>query len=294
TSPNEVIFSNVLITEGRPYWLGDGRDIPEKGVNYSGKWHKGKTDEKGKEITHSHKNARYTVGLSAFKNADSRINDPGGVAINGVIYGGRDSDTSPPLQQSFDWQHGVITMAASLESETTAATLGREGVRQFNPMSNLDFLYIPLGRYIDNYLKFVEGIALPPPIFSVNYFIRGKDGQYLTAMEDKRVWLKWAGLRVEGEAGAIETPTGYIPEYEDLRRLFRDVLDKDYDKQDYDQQFVLRVEENLRKIKRIGDIYKTQVADAPEVLFEALDKQAARLKDVKAKYGDYVLPGKFI
>ena len=150
TSPGEVIFSNVLITDGTPFWLGDGREIPEEGINFSGKWYKGKKDENGREIPHSHPNARYTIPLKTLKNCDPVYEDPSGVEVSGIIYGGRDSDTWVPLFESFDWTHGVITIGACLESETTAATLGKEGVRTFNLMANLDFLSIPIGKYIQN------------------------------------------------------------------------------------------------------------------------------------------------
>jgi len=293
-SPGEVIFSNILITkEGIPFWLGDGRPTPSKGINYSGQWYLGKKDAQGREILYAHKNARYTVSLYALKNVDSELDNPQGVEIKGIIYGGRDSCIWPPVQESFNWVHGVITMGASLESETTSATLGKEGVREFNPMSNIDFLSIPLGRYIENHIKFTEGISNPPIIFAVNYFLKGENGKYLTAMEDKRVWIKWMELRVNKDIEAIETPTGYIPKYQDLKRLFKEILNKDYSYQDYLQQFTLRVPENLDKIERILQIYKTEVEDTPAVLWEVLLAQQERLREAQKRYGDYISPGKW-
>ena len=155
TTPGEVIFSNVLIVDGRPYWLGMGRELPQAGRNHFGQWTAGTVDSDGNEVTASHKNARYTVSLERLENVDEKLNDPAGVPVGGIIYGGRDSDTCVPVQQAFDWTHGIITMGASLESETTAATVGAEGVRKFNLMSNLDFVAIPLGKYIQNNLDFV-------------------------------------------------------------------------------------------------------------------------------------------
>ncbi|NOX96467.1 MAG: phosphoenolpyruvate carboxykinase (GTP) [Nitrospirae bacterium] len=294
TSPGEVIFSNVLVSEeGIPYWLGGGREIPERGVNYSGQWYKGKKDFQGNDIPHAHKNARYTVSLYALKNVDPELDNPEGVETKGIIYGGRDSSICPPVQEAFDWVHGVITMGASLESETTAATLGKEGVRQLNPMSNIDFVSIPLGKYIDNHLKFVEGVDVPPSIFSVNYFLKDKGGKYLTAMEDKRVWIKWMELRINRDVEAIKTPTGYVPQYEDLKRLFAEVLDKDYPEDDYLKQFTLRIPENLAKIERITEVYTRKVSDTPEVLVNVLAEQKERLEIAGAKYGDYVPPSVF-
>ncbi len=290
-SPNEIIFSNVLIGEdNKPYWIGMGEEIPQKGQNYSGEWWAGKKDAEGNEITPSHRNARFTISLRNLKNIDERIDDPQGVVVRGIIYGGRDSDTWVPVEESFDWAHGIITKGASLESETTAATLGEEGVRKFNLMSNLDFLSIPLGRYIENNLNFGASLKNPPLIFGVNYFLKDKGGEYLNAVEDKIIWLKWMERRAHGEVDAIKTPTGYIPQYKDLKRLFKEVLDKDYSEEDYIKQFTLRIPENLAKIERIVEIYKTKVPDAPDILFEVLEEEEKRLEAAKAEHGDYIAP----
>ncbi|NQT00139.1 MAG: phosphoenolpyruvate carboxykinase (GTP) [Candidatus Omnitrophica bacterium] len=292
--PGEVIFSNVLIDEdNNPRWLGDTRPNPEKGINFSGKWSKAKQDAQGKPIPYAHKNARYTISLYSLNNLDPNLDHPAGVEVKGILYGGRDSDTWPSVQQSFDWTHGVITMGASLESETTAAALGKEGVRQFNPMSNLDFVSIPLGRYIDNHLKFGRGAEVAPAIFAVNYFLKDKQGEYLTAMQDKAVWMKWMELRVNNDVETIKTPTGYIPKYQDLKRLFKEVLDKQFSEQDYIEQFSLRVVENLAKLERITEIYKHKVSDAPEILFTVLEQQKQRLVQAQTKYGDFISPDKW-
>jgi phosphoenolpyruvate carboxykinase (GTP) len=289
TNPGEVIFSNVLVKEGRPYWLGMGSDIPSDGWNYVGKnWTSEAKGPDGKETTPSHKNARYTVRISALSNRDERADDPDGVPVGGVIYGGRDSDTSVPVQEAMDWTHGIITMGASLESETTAATLGAEGVRKFNIMSNLDFLSMPLGKYILNNLNFVEGASSVPKVFGVNYFLK-KDGKYLNGMLDKGVWMKWMELRVHGDVDAIESPTGLMPKYEDLQALFQQVLGKDYTRDDYVEQFTVRIPENLDKILRIEQIYQN-VQDTPKVVFETLAAQRERLKALQGAKGDYVSP----
>jgi len=289
TSPGEVIFSNVLIKDGRPYWLGMGRDLPAAGFNHAGQWTAGMKGPDGQEVTASHKNARYTVSLERLANVDQALHDPNGVPVGGIIYGGRDSDTCVPVQQAFDWAHGIITMGASLESETTAATIGAEGVRKFNLMSNMDFVAIPLGKYIRNNLDFGNRLPSPPAIFGVNYFLKGPDGNYLNGMRDKHVWVKWAELRVHGDVDAVRSPTGLIPRYEDLRRLFREVLEQDYTPDDYAEQFKLRIPENLAKIERIEAIYR-DISDTPEVVFEALSAQRQRLVDLQKAKGDYVPP----
>ncbi|KPK42968.1 MAG: phosphoenolpyruvate carboxykinase [Omnitrophica WOR_2 bacterium SM23_29] len=281
--PDEVIVSNILVKDGVAYWQGDGREIPAEGINFSGRWFRDKVDEKKNIIPYAHPNARYTITLKSLRNCDLDLENPRGVEIGGIIYGGRDSDTWPPVFESFDWQHGVITIAASLESETTAATLGKEGIRKFNPMANLDFLSIPIGKYIKNHLDFAKDLKNPPLIFGVNYFLKDKNGQFLTGRQVKRVWLKWMELRVHRDAEAIRTPIGFFPKYEDLKKLFLKVLNKDYVEEDYIKQFTLRVNQNLDKAVRIIKIYREKVPDTPKIIFDILQKQKQRLQEAKEK-----------
>ena len=291
TRPGEVIFSNVLIDdENKPHWLGMGEELPTEGTNHSGKWQKGKTDAKGNEITPSHKNARYCLNIPDLSNCDPLLDDPEGVLVGGIVYGGRDSDTWVPVEQAFNWTEGIILKGASLESETTAATLGKEGVRTFNLMSNLDFLSIPLGRYIQNNLDFTDGIDRPPMIFSVNYFLKNKDGKYLNGMADKKVWILWAELRVNGDVDAIKTPTGLMPRYEDLAKLFEEHLGLNYTQEDYIQQFTIRIPKNLAKLDRIENIYTEKVSDTPAVVFQTFAEVRKRLKDAAGKHGDCISP----
>ena len=288
--PGEIIFSNVLMTkEGDCHWIGKDGEVPPEGINHSGKWHQGKVDAGGKEIAPSHPNARFTLCLKPLENLDPHIEDPEGVVVGGIVYGGRDSDTCVPVEEAFNWEHGIITKGASLESETTAATLGKEGVRKWNPMSNLDFLSIPIGKYVESNLKFGAALKTPPSIFSVNYFLKDAEGNFLNEKTDKIVWLKWMELRSHGEVDAIKTPTGHIPHYRDLKKLFEKVLSQDYTKKAYNKQFTIRVPEHLAKIERVVKVFES-VSDAPQAVFTVLEKQRERLLDIREKKGDYILP----
>ncbi len=291
TGPCEVIYSNVLIAEPKkPYWLGMGTKLPAEGINHSGKWYEGKKDSDGNEVTASHKNGRYCLNIPDLANRDPMLDDPDGVPVGGVVYGGRDSDTWVPVEQAFSWSEGIIIKGACLESETTAATLGKEGVRTFNLMSNLDFLSIPLGRYIQNNLDFADGIENLPMIFSVNYFLKDENGRYLNGMADKLVWILWAELRVNGDVEAIKTPTGLIPRYEDLQSLFKEHLDVEYTRDDYVRQFSVRIPENLAKFERVEKIYREKVPDAPQILFDTFTEIRERLKAAADKHGDCISP----
>ncbi|MEM2971770.1 MAG: phosphoenolpyruvate carboxykinase (GTP) [Candidatus Bathyarchaeia archaeon] len=294
TSPGEVIFSNVLVKDGKPYWLGMGCELPKDGVNYTGYWWEGKTDEYGNPIPPAHKNARYTVALKALENCDPELDNPLGVELGGIMYGGRDAKAYVPVQQSFNWEHGIICYGASLETETTYAIVGEEGIPEINMMSIQDFVSIPLGQNIRNNLAFGRKLRKSPIIFGVNYFLRDREtGKFLNAPRDKHVWVKWMELRVHGDVGALRSPTGLLPKYEDLRLLFHQVLDKEYRKEDYIKQFTIRVPENLAKIERAERFYREKVADTPTELFKILDQQRKRLLKAREKFGDYISPGKF-
>jgi len=294
-SPCEIIFSNVLVKDGEPYWLGMGSELPEEGVNFSGEWRKGKKDEAGNEIAVAHKNARYAVNLKDVENCDPELNNPLGVELSGIMYGGRDAKAYVPVQQSFDWEHGIVAYGASLETETTFATVGKEGVPEINMMSIQDFISIPLGKNVRNNLDFGKKVENPPVIFGVNYFLKDREGEnYLNGPSDKHVWVKWMELRVHGEVDVIKTPTGCIPKYEDLRKLFKQVLDKEYSREDYVKQFTIRVQENMDKIKRVRRFYKKKVTYTPEPVFWVLNQQYERLLNAKEQHGNYIAPEKFI
>ena len=288
----EVIFSNVLVRpDGDIYWDGMDGNPPEKGINHSGLWKKGKTDAAGKAIPVSHKNARFCISLDCLDNVDRRLEDPVGVKIRGMIYGGRDSDTWVPVEEAFDWQHGIITKGASLESETTAATLGQAGVMTFNPMSNLDFLSVPVGTYIQKNLEFGAKCENPPRIFSVNYFLKDtKTDKYLNSKNDKHIWLKWIANRVHDDADAIRTPTGMIPTYGDLKELFMEVANRDYTQDDYVRQFSFWAKAHLAKLDRLLVLYRDRVKNTPPVLFEVMEAQRSRILGAQREKGDIISP----
>jgi len=293
TTPNEIIFSNVLVKDAKPWWLGMGCELPESGINFSGKWYKGKMGPNGKEIPPASENARYTVSLKTVPNCDPELDNPLGVQLDGIMFGGRDYRAYVPVQQGFDWKHGIIAFGASLETETTFALVEEIGKYEINIMSIQDFISIPLGQYIKNYLQFGEKLKKVPLVFGVNYFLRDlKTGEFLNDRRDKHVWVKWMELRVHGEVGALRTPTGLIPKYKDLAELFKRVLNRDYKKEDYTRQFTIRVPENLRKVKRVKGFWES-IPDAPPEVFLVLGEQEKRLIEAKEQFGNYISPENF-
>ena len=292
TSPRELIFSNVLINDGIPYWLGMGKDIPNKGVNHSEEWFKGKKDKDGNEIDCSHKNARFTIKLKALKNIDPKADDPAGVPIKAVIYGGRDSDTTVPIAESFTWEHGVF-LGVIVESETTSATIGVQGVRKHNPMANLDFVPVPLGIYIENHFKFKTNLKEVPKIYAVNYFLKDENGNFLTGKAYNKLWILWAEGRVNGEYKTIETPIGRIPKYEDLKEIAKRELKIDYTEEEYVKVFSIKVKKYLEKMERMSKIFEN--VEMPAAFIEELKAQNERLRETRTKFGeDTISPFKFL
>ncbi|HIE25359.1 MAG TPA: phosphoenolpyruvate carboxykinase (GTP) [Anaerolineales bacterium] len=292
TEPKEMIFSNVLMSkEGKPYWLGMSEDveIPTEGVNFSGEWKKGKKDANGKEIPIAHPNARFTLRISELDNADENYDNPDGVTIDGIFYGGRDSDTTVPIAESLNWEHGVF-IGATIESETTATTLGAVGKRASSPMANMDFVIVPLSLYLTNHLKFGKKLKRCPKVFSTNYFIKDAEGKYMNEKTDKRVWALWAEGRVHGDYEAIETPIGLLPKYEDLKTLFDGAFDdRDYTQEEYNQQFSIRIDKYLAKLDRMEELYSVE-ENMPEEFWTVLKSQRAGLKALAEKHGTIVTP----
>jgi phosphoenolpyruvate carboxykinase (GTP) len=293
-SDNEMIFSNVLAgPDNNPYWHGMGVETPDHGRNHSGEWRKGKQDANDKEIPISHGNARYTIRMQYLENLDPNWNDRNGVPVSGVLYGGRDSDTCVPVEESSGWEDGIILKACTLESETTAATLGQEGVLVPQPMANLDFISYPIGEYVQNNLDFGKNLAAEPRVFATNYFLRDEDGDFCVSKIGKKVWLHWAEGRVHGEYDGYETPTGTIPKYEDLKPLFKSLVDEDFTRESYEYQFTFRCDKWLAKLDRATNYFSAHVPDCPAAVYEKLEAAKAKIQDAKAKYGDKIKPGEY-
>ena len=289
--PGEVIFSNILEADGRPYWQGMGKvDVPSGGRNHSGLWSQEKKDDKGKSIPVSHDNARFCVALEGIENFDpTQV-----VELEGIIYGGRSSKRPGPVSQSYGWVHGVF-YGASIESEPTAATVGGSSAKVIiNPMANKEFVSIPIGQYLENHIQFAKELKEPPKIFYVNYFLRDAAGEFLNTKMDKKVWIRWIERRINGEVGAYPTPTGLIPKYEDLAELFEKELATGYSKDQYELQFVMRMPELIEKLEIVEEFYKKETRVVPKEIFEMIDAQRGLLVEAQKKYGeDHISPFKF-
>ncbi len=291
----EAIWSNVLVSDdGVPYWTGCGEEMPKSGVNFQGEWFEGKTDENGKPIPPSHKNARVTISAKVIANHNAEANaDPAGVPIKVVTYSGRDADTMPPVWVAKNPDAGVA-IGASIVSAATATEIGATGVKR-QPWANAPFIPGALVDYMDVQFKFFNSPELNdadrPKMAGLNYFLthenRGGPGTGLLGeKKDVKVWLGWLERYVHGDVGAIETPIGMIPKYDDLKELFAGI-DKEYPKSLYDRQFALYVDNIVARIDLQTDAYSKE-EHLPLTLFEVYEQQKAELLALKEKYGPVV------
>jgi phosphoenolpyruvate carboxykinase (GTP) len=215
TNPNvmaaahsNTIYTNVAMTATHePWW---------EGIDGSGATPDGIIDWKGKPWLPAngpaaHPNARYTVPAKQSPSLDKHWEDPEGVPISAFIFGGRRARIAPLVYESRDWQHGVF-VGATMASETTAAATGKVGVTRRDPMAMLPFCGYNMADYFAHWLEMGPKLEKPPKIFHVNWFRRDANNKFLWPGygENVRV-LKWMLERIEGRAGATETPIGCVP-----------------------------------------------------------------------------------
>jgi len=217
TNPNalatigkDTIFTNVAVSpDGIPWWEGKDKNPPAGLIDWQGKaW-----DRSGKA---AHPNSRFTVAARQCPSMSPSWEDPQGVPLSAIIFGGRRARLAPLVFEADGWDHGVF-VAATMGSETTAAATGKVGVVRRDPMAMLPFCGYNMGDYFGHWLRMGKKLQKPPAIFHVNWFRQGSDGRYLWPGfgQNLRVLL-WMIDRIKGKAGAHDTPIGKVPRTQDL------------------------------------------------------------------------------
>ncbi len=298
----EVIWSNVLIDDKKvPHWTGNDEPHPDKGFNFQGEWTKGMKNDEGKEIPISHPNARCTLRCSAIENYNAEWGEnPEGAPIKVVTYSGRDADTMPPVWVAPNPDHGVV-IGASIVSKATATEVGATGVKRA-PWANAPFIPGALSDYMASQFEFFNSSKLSndgrPIMAGLNYFLTheargGSGGALLGEKKDVKAWLSWLDRFAHGEMKGILTPVGYVPKYDDLKVLFKEVIDKEYPRDLYDKQFSLYIDNIVARIDLQSEAYGKE-ENLPGTLFDVYKEQKDGLLALKGKYGAVVTPGQLI
>ncbi len=205
TIAHDTIFTNVAVApDGIPWWEGKDKSPPADLLDWQGRlW-----DRTAKA---AHPNSRFTVAARQCPSMSARWEDPQGVPLTAIVFGGRRARVAPLVFQSRDWVHGVF-VGATMGSETTAAATGQVGVVRRDPMAMLPFCGYNMGDYFGHWLRVGERLKRPPAIFHVNWFRTGPDGRFVWPGfgQNLRVLL-WMIDRAKGRGAAEETPIGLVP-----------------------------------------------------------------------------------
>lgn len=273
STKKNTIFTNVAhnLDDNTVWWEGLDKNPPENAIDWLGKpWNGKESTEKG-----AHPNSRFTAPAINCPCISPEFNNPEGVPISAMIFGGRRAKTAPLVYQSFDWNHGVF-VGSTMASETTAAAAGAVGVIRRDPMAMLPFCGYHMGDYFAHWLEMGEKLGdKAPKIFNVNWFRTDDEGHFIwPGFGDNMRVLMWIVDRCKGNAEAVETAIGYEPKAEDINIEGLDItVDTVKD--------LLTVDKELWKeeAKGIHEFY----AKFGDRLPEELNKQLAALEERLAK-----------
>ena len=278
TNPNAMhtlasnsIFTNAALTEDTDVWWEEmTEEPPETLTSWLGEeWHPG--DEK----TAAHPNSRYTTPASQCPIIDPNWENPNGVPISAILFGGRRATTVPLVFEAFNWQHGTF-IGSIASSERTAAAAGTVGELRRDPMAMLPFCGYNMGDYFAHWLEMGNKSDADklPKIFYVNWFRKDADGGWLWPGfgENSRV-LKWIVERINGKGDAVETPIGFLPAQDAI-----DTAGLDVTEQQMDELLNVNKKEWLNEIESIREHYDRFEDKLPDTLREELDALETRLR----------------
>ena len=219
TTKRDTIFTNVVhnLDNNTGWWEGLDNNPPKNAIDWKGNpWDYRKYDKKDKSTCGAHPNSRFTAKAVNCPCLSSEFNNPTGVPLSAIVFGGRRAKTAPLVYQSFNWQHGTF-VGSIMASETTAAASGAVGVVRRDPMAMRPFTGYNMGDYFAHWLEMGKKIPHAPKIFHVNWFRTDDDGNFIwPGFGDNFRVLLWILARCEGTVGADETAIGYVPKPEDI------------------------------------------------------------------------------
>ena len=219
TTMKNTIFTNVVhdLDNNTVWWEGLNNNPPKNAIDWKGnKWDCTKYDKKDKSTCGAHPNSRFTAMATNCPCISSEFNNPAGVPISAIVFGGRRAKTAPLVYQSFNWQHGTF-VGSIMASETTAAAAGAVGVVRRDPMAMRPFVGYNMGDYFQHWLDMGKKIPNAPKIFNVNWFRTDDEGNFIwPGFGDNMRVLLWILARCAGEVDAVETAIGYVPKAEDI------------------------------------------------------------------------------
>ncbi len=257
----DTIYTNVaLLPDGTVWWEGKDGPIPSECLDWQGHpWTPDETTTKA-----AHPNSRFTAPMRNNPALAPEANDPRGVPIDAIIFGGRRGNTVPLVYQAHDWVHGVY-LGATMSSETTAAAAGKTGQVRRDPMAMLPFCGYHMGDYFQHWLDIGKKLTRPPAVFRVNWFRKDAKGKFLWPGfgENMRV-IEWVLKRCAGTAGARQTPVGFVPGREDIN------LDglTGYDDEKFAQLMTVDHDEWLRAAEEQGPFFDSLAPRLPVELTE--------------------------
>jgi len=238
-----TLFTNTGVNtdSNEPWWEGLTDNPPAKLIDWQGKkW------DRNSGSKAAHPNSRFTVSIKNCPTLSKEADNPKGVPISAIIFGGRRTQLIPLVTESFDWQHGVF-LGARMGSETTAAAAQQVGVLRRDPMAMLPFCGYNMGDYFKHWLNIGSKMANPPKIFSVNWFRTNDEGKFIwPGFGDNIRVLKWIVDRVNNSVQPVKTPIGFVPHQNDLNFEGLNISKKDMDK-----LFEVRVEDWKQEVNDI-------------------------------------------